>query len=377
MGLQIVAEASVPYLRGVAEKLGDVHYLPNEDFSPENIAGADALIVRSVTRCTEELLRGSAVKLICTATAGYDHIDVDYCRRANIAWRTATGCNASAVAQYVISVLSSLILKGHLSELSGRTIGIIGVGHVGKEVDRLCSALGMRVLRNDPPRAEQEGAQGFASIEQIWAESHIITLHTPLTKQTTHPTHHLVNTPFLDHLEQNPLLINAARGGICDTPALIRAIHNGQISGLVCDCWEGEPQIDRELVQLCNIATPHIAGFSADGKSNGARLCLEAIADFFGVSFPAKESMQPPAPQNSVIDLDLWSQSVPQSELVYRAILHTLDTERTDCALRKMPEQFEQMRKSYIYPREPQAYHIRGGEAGIREILRKIGFQLS
>ncbi|MDY6121486.1 MAG: 4-phosphoerythronate dehydrogenase [Porphyromonas sp.] len=376
MKLKIVAEASIPYLRGTAEVLGEVCYLPNEDFSPKTISEADVLIVRSITKCTKELLSGSRVRLICTATAGFDHIDTDYCQRQGIAWRTAAGCNASAVAQYVFSCLSSLVRQGTVDDLRGKTIGIIGVGQVGTHVKQIALALGMQALCYDPPRGTREGNENFATMGEILHQSDIITLHTPLSRGGKHPTYHLVDRVFLHALKRKPVLINAARGAVCDTKALIDAYKSNSLSALVCDCWEKEPAIDRELIRICNIATPHIAGFSADGKSNGSRMSLESIADYFGLPFNAGGRIHPPAPQMPTIDLEQLRNQYPNINPIYTALLHTLDLSDTDRALRSDPGRFEEIRKSYRHPREPLAFSVLGGNSNERETLRKIGFQL-
>ncbi|WP_044544613.1 NAD(P)-dependent oxidoreductase, partial [Parabacteroides distasonis] len=180
--MKIIADNTVPYLKGILEPIADVSYLDSKEFTPTNIKDADALIVRSIDKCTRELLEGSRVRLITTATIGYDHIDIHYCEKAGITWKNAPGCNAASVGQYVLSSLVAVALrKGE--RLAGKTIGIVGVGHVGSIVEMLCEAMGMRVLRNDPPRAEQEGEDGFVSLDTIAKEADIITLHVPLTKE--------------------------------------------------------------------------------------------------------------------------------------------------------------------------------------------------
>ena len=180
--MKIVADNTVPFLKGIAEPIAEVKYLTSKEFTPENVQDADILIVRSIDKCTRELLEGSRVKLITSATIGFDHIDTRYCDKAGITWKNSPGCNAVSVAQYVLSGLVTIALrKGE--PLQGKTIGIVGVGHVGKEVEKLCSAYGMNVLRNDPPRAEKEGKDGFVSLETIAEQADIVTFHTPLTKE--------------------------------------------------------------------------------------------------------------------------------------------------------------------------------------------------
>lgn len=227
--MKIIADNTVPYLKGILEPIADVSYLDSKEFTPTNIKDADALIVRSIDKCTRELLEGSRVRLITTATIGYDHIDIHYCEKAGITWKNAPGCNAASVGQYVLSSLVAVALrKGE--RLEGKTIGIVGVGHVGSIVERLCETLGMRVLRNDPPRAEQEGEDGFVSLDTIAKEADIITLHVPLTKEGRFATRHLADHAFFDQLERKPWFINSCRGAVHDTQALLQAKRTGKVS---------------------------------------------------------------------------------------------------------------------------------------------------
>ena len=227
--MKIVADNTVPFLKGIAEPIAEVKYLTSKEFTPENVQDADILIVRSIDKCTRELLEGSRVKLITSATIGFDHIDTRYCDKAGITWKNSPGCNAVSVAQYVLSGLVTIALrKGE--PLQGKTIGIVGVGHVGKEVEKLCSAYGMNVLRNDPPRAEKEGKDGFVSLETIAEQADIVTFHTPLTKEGRFATRHLAGEDFFRKLQRKPWFVNASRGAVHDTDALLHARKEGKIS---------------------------------------------------------------------------------------------------------------------------------------------------
>ncbi|KGN83714.1 4-phosphoerythronate dehydrogenase [Porphyromonas sp. COT-290 OH860] len=368
---RLVIEGSIPYLRGVAESIGEVTYLDNADFSPHTLAQADALIVRSITRCGRELLEGTPVRFIATATAGADHIDAEYCLSAGITWTNAPGCNATAVAQYVMSALSRVSLEAG-EPLEGKTIGIVGVGHVGREVLRLSLAMGLRPLLYDPPRADEEGSEAFCSIEQIQSEADIITLHVPLTRGGRYPTYGMVNDHFVAQCRRSPILINACRGAVTNTDSLIRGRTQGLLSRLIIDCWEGEPSISPELLALADIATPHIAGFSADGKFRGARMSLEAVARYYGQpSEGLLESDDVPQPEYPFLDL----RRVPQSECLRRAMLHSFDPIHIDSKLRAEPSRFESLRKHYDYPREMQAYTAIAPEGeDMARRLRVLGF---
>ena len=374
--IKIIAEASVPFLRGVAEQYADIEYIDNKDITAERIRSADALIVRSITKCTADLLDGSSVRFIATATAGTDHIDADYCAAHNIAWTNAPGCNAMGVAQYVCSCLSLLSLR-HGIELRDKKIGIIGVGHVGQLVTEIALALGMQPLLNDPPRLEQEGDnikyhEYFTSLETIQKEADIITLHVPLSKTGAYPTLGMVNDSFLSSCKKGLILINACRGGVCCSENLIKGKEDGTIAHLVLDCWEGEPHINAHLLEHTDIASPHIAGFSADGKHRGARMALLSISDFFGLGanqdlLIPKELEQPQA--------SIALEQFPPHEAVLHAQLTSFNPEYIDQALRADISQFEFLRKHYNYPREMSAYTIEGGTEEDRRTLSRLGFQ--
>lgn len=366
--IKVIVEDSVPYLKGLLDSYAEATYLDNKDITPTNIQGADALIVRSITRCNAELLESSSIQFIATATAGTDHIDASYCTTRGISWASAPGCNARAVVQYVFSALSRLGLEAGES-LWGKTIGIIGVGNVGRRVAELAEVLGMRTLLYDPPRALLEGQRGFTSLEHIQSEADIITLHVPLSSETKH----LVNDDFLTKCRRKPILINACRGAVCNSEALIRAKEEALISHLVIDCWEGEPHINRHLLSLSDIATPHIAGFSADGKHRGARMALLTLSDHFGLGLGAevlepRELHQP----DKIIRLE----GIPSSEQIAHAFLSTFDPQYIDAELRADKAPFEYLRKHYDYPREMQAHSISGAKPELYSALTTIGFTL-
>lgn len=280
--MKVVIDHKIPYIKEAIEKIADeVVYLPGNAFTPEAVKDADALIVRTRTRCNRELLEGSQVKFIATATIGYDHIDTVYCQEAGITWTNCPGCNAGSVEQYIFSTLCLLKEKKGL-DLKKATLGIVGVGHVGGRVKRMAEALGMKILLNDPPRADR-GEEGFVDLETILRESDVITFHTPLNREGKYATYHLVDEDLLFSLKRTPFIINASRGEVVDTASLLAALAAGKVRGAVIDTWEYEPCISRELLEVAFLATPHIAGYSADGKANATRMSLEALCKFFGI----------------------------------------------------------------------------------------------
>lgn len=369
--MKLVADSTVPYLSGIAESFAEVEYVRPAGFTRENIRDADVLIVRSIDKCTRQLLEHTPVKLIATATIGFDHIDTAYCDRAGIRWTNAPGCNARSVAEYV---LASLIVAARKTgePLAGKTLGIIGVGHVGSQVERLARSYGMRILRNDPPRAEAENDPSFVGLPELAAEADIITVHTPLTREGEFPTYHLAGRDFFKSLRRRPWFINAARGAVHDTAALLEAKKQGYISELILDCWENEPGIDRELLDLATVATPHIAGFSADGKANATRMCLEAIGRFYGMEIERIGQVRPAPPASPEIDLDRFS-----GNRVEEAVLTSFDPRRIDRLLRESPGQFEYFRNHYDHPREFAAYTVKNARPDEAPLLQAIGFRLS
>lgn len=366
--MKIIADNTVPYLRGIAEPFAETDYISSPEFTPERVKNADALIVRSIDKCTRGLLEGSGIRLITTATIGFDHIDTRYCKEAGIEWRNAPGCNAMSVAQYVLaSMLRVALSKGE--KLQGKTIGIVGAGHVGSHLERLCRTFGMRVLLNDPPRECREKSDRFVSLDTIASESDIVGFHTPLTREGEFATYHLAGASFFPKLKKNPWFVNASRGSVHDTEALVAAKKQGLVSELIIDCWENEPAIHGELLRLTSVATPHIAGFSADGKANGTRMCLEAIGSFFNQRIERLPLVVPPAPQQPVIDLNTFGRN-----RIAGAVFHSFDPLHIDGMLREHPGRFEWFRSHYDHPREFAAYTVRNATEKEAGLLAGLGF---
>lgn len=367
--IKVIVESSVPYIQGVIERYVSPLYLDNVDITREHIGDAQAMIVRSITKCNRVLLENTEVKYIATATAGTDHIDDSYCRQEGIQWDNAPGCNALAVAQYVFASLSLLSFREDI-DWQEKTIGIIGVGHVGKHVQRIAEILGLRTLLYDPPRAEKEGSTAFVTLDRIQREADIISLHVPLTEDTRQ----MIDTDFLSCCKRQPILLNACRGAVCDSLSLIDAKRKGLLSHLIIDCWENEPNISRQLLPFVDIASPHIAGFSADGKHRGARMALLALCQHFGIEVDRESLLKPKelVEPSEVIDLNPY----PEREQIQRAFLATLNLQNIDEKLRMGNCEFEYLRKYYDYPREMAAHRISGGSREVREKLAKVGFKL-
>lgn len=344
--MKIVVDNKIPFIREAIEKIADeAVYAPGKEFTPEMVKDADALIIRTRTLCNRELLQGSRVQFIATATIGYDHIDTEYCRKAGITWKNAPGCNSASVAQYLQSTLLLMQQKKGV-KLSELTMGIVGVGNVGSKVADVAREFGMRVLLNDLPREDEEGSAGFSSLQTLAEECDVLTFHVPLYKEGKYKTFHLADAAFFRSLLQRPLIINTSRGEVIETDALLEALEEGEISDAVIDVWENEPDISLSLLNKVFIGTPHIAGYSADGKANATRMSLDSLCRHFGVQ--ADYRILPPEPENPVIH------AATEAE----AYLRMYDP-RKDCqALRANPELFEKLRGDYPLRREKEAYKI-------------------
>ena len=376
--LKIVADDKIPFLRGVLEPFAEVKYLPGGKITRSDLRDADALLTRTRTKCVPELLEGTAVKFIASATIGYDHIDTGYCESKGICWTNAPGCNSESVAQYMTSLLLN---QAHRTgkDLEGMVIGVVGVGNVGSKVARNARTLGMEVLLNDPPRARKEGPDGFVPIERIQREADIITFHVPLIAEGEDATRHYADESFFRQLGRRPLVINASRGEVCDNAALKYALRTGLLSGAALDVWENEPEIDRELLSLLNYATPHIAGYSADGKSNGTAMSVLALVKFFGLEkkFDRSSLQSPPLPAQRIIDLRPYHRAGERdSELLYRAVTAAYDIVSDDRRLRGDPGTFEQQRGNYPLRREFDSYEVVAPE-NLKDRLRKLRFGIA
>lgn len=372
--MKFIIDDKIPYIKGALEPFGEVLYLSGPKTTPAIAKDADAIITRTRTKCNEQLLAGSSVKFIATATIGYDHIDTDYCAKAGIQWTNAPGCNSKSVEQYIASALFVLAQQKGF-ELKGKTIGVVGVGQVGSKVARLCELLGMKVLLNDPPRARVEGPDQFCSLGEIMQQADIITLHVPLNLQGEDATFHLADSKFFESLKRQPIVINSCRGEVLDTLSAKTALKKGQISGLVIDCWEHEPDIDLELLGIVDLATPHIAGYSKDGKANGTSMSIQAISCFFGLGIDHWQAQEVELPENTHIELE--GLNLSQEAIVGKAVLATYDIRTDDAALRNNPEAFEKLRGDYPLRREFPVYtiHARNSQSTL-DTLKALGFKI-
>lgn len=328
--MKIAVDPNIPFIDAPLRSLRDVEI--THDLTIRSVMDADALITRTRTRCDASLLEGSTVRFVATATIGTDHIDIPYCESHGITVANAPGCNAPAVAQWVLAAIRDT------GGYKGRTLGVIGAGNVGSTLIRWAEGLGMRVLVNDPPlQAAVPCRYEWSDLRRIADEADIISVHTPLTRSGEYPTYHLVSDEFVDMLRRKPLLLNAARGPVTDTRALLRALREGKVSAVGIDCWEGEPAIDRHLLEAALFATPHIAGYSREGKIRATQMVLDALTGFLGLSAPliADAPVINPVPGR-----------VREGDIIYDISADTL-------RLKNCPSGFEEQRNRYDLRHEP------------------------
>lgn len=374
--MKIVCDNKIPFLKGVLEPYAEVVYLPGSETTADVVKDADAIISRTRTICNESLLKGSSVKVIATATIGFDHIDTAWCENNGIIWRNAPGCNSWSVKQYISSVLLVLAEKYGFS-LEGKTLGVVGVGNVGSKVADAARALGMKVLLNDPPRERKEGTEGFVSLDEVMAQSDIITLHVPLSREGEDATWHLFDQERIAALGKEQILINSSRGPVVDNKALKSALQSGAIKAAVLDVWEGEPDLDPGLIDLLDITTPHIAGYSADGKANGTMASVRTVAEILGLPLTEWTPSGVPAPEQA-LSFVIDAEGKSCADVLKEAVLHTYDVREDSDRLRNAPELFEKLRGDYQIRREPSAFSIelRSGTVKEVEALEAIGFKV-
>ena len=376
--MKIVVDNKIPFIRGVFEPYAEVVYLPGRETTPEVVKDADAIVTRTRTRCNADLLEGSSVKVIATATIGFDHIDTAWCESHGIIWRNAPGCNSWSVKQYISSALVTLARR-HSLGLSGMTLGVVGVGNVGSKVAEAARILGMDVLLNDPPRARREGPEGFVSLGELISRSDIITLHVPLEKDGPDATVHLFDEATIASMGTGRILINSSRGPVVDNAALKDALKAGRLKAAVLDVWEGEPDLDPELVGLLDLSTPHIAGYSADGKANGTTASVRTVAAVLGIDELREWSATGVPDPAQALEFSICTDGRTRQQILTEAILHTYDIQGDSDALRSRLDAFEALRGDYPVRREPTAFTVRLSGTGHEDAsaaLEALGFHI-
>ena len=379
--MKIIADENIPCVEQAFASLGEVELLPGRGMQARQVRDADILLVRSVTRVDEQLLAGSNIRFVGSATIGFDHIDREYLQGRGIGFSTAPGSNATSAAEYVISALMALAeLRG--INIAAKTAGIIGCGNVGSRVLRKFTALGIGCQVNDPPLKMSGGHDDYVELDAV-LQADIITLHVPLVSTGINPTFHLLDEANLERLKPNAIVINTARGAAVDNRALDHLLERRSDLSVVLDVWEGEPDISMSLLEKVTLATPHIAGYSLDGKLRGTEMIHTAACDYF--QRPLQWSVADELPAEELLDSGAFiAGDVPGN--IRKAVLECYDIRDDDVrlrAIRSLPEHqrpayFDRLRKEYPVRREFQAKKINATsiDASTQAALRGLGFRI-
>lgn len=358
--MKILCSGNMPFAKEAFSTIGETIVVPDRTICADAVRDADILAIRSTTRVDRDLIEGSGVKFVGTATIGFDHIDTAYLESKNIHWCAAPGCNANSVSEYVVSALLCLARR-HGFRLARKTMGIVGVGHVGSLVAAKARALGMEVMLNDPPRERTEGngAVRFVPLEKLLRKADVVSMHVPLTREGPDTTFHMAERAFFERMKPGVLFINSARGPVVETRALLDAVDENIVAHAVIDTWDPEPACPPELVERVDLATPHIAGHSFEGKVMGTLMVYREACRFLGVEpkWNPDQLMPPPAVPRLVLDA---SSSACAEETLWHAVSHVYNIEHDDSRFRSLKsaeparrsEHFEQLRRNYPVRRE-------------------------
>jgi erythronate-4-phosphate dehydrogenase len=378
--MKIIADENIPCVQQAFASLGEVSLLPGRELQAGQVHDADILLVRSVTRVDASLLKGSSVRFVGSATIGFDHVDRDYLQQQGIGFATAPGSNATSAAEYIVSALMVLSEQQGF-ELTGKTVGIIGCGNVGSRVRRKLSALGMQCRVNDPPLQAGGGHDDFVTLDEV-LQADIVTVHVPLTREGQYPTLHLANEAFLERLKPGAIFINTSRGAVADNRALDALLASRGDLSVVLDVWEGEPTISASLLRQVDLGTPHIAGYSYDGKLRGTDMIYRAACEYFAL--PVSWQVTDELPQ--VATIDMRSREAGNA-LVSAVVLGAYDVRQDDARLRatlslsaaERASTFDRLRKDYPVRREFTEATVLldepAGEAGA--LLSGLGFSVN
>ena len=377
--MKLVVDENIVLAEEAFGSFGNLILLNGRKITNEVLRGADILIVRSITNVNRNLLTNTKVKFVGTATIGTDHIDTDYLRKVKIQFSDAKGCNSNSVAEYAITALMRIAFENK-SSLKNKTIGIIGVGNVGSRVAEFAKALGLTILKNDPPKERANIGSGYSTLDEV-LKADIVTLHVPLNLTGTDKTIHLLNENNLTNLKQESILINTSRGPVIDNNALSNLLEKKQLK-VVLDVWEGEPLINTELLKKVKIGTAHIAGYSLEGKVNGTKMIYDSLSKFTG----RNSDWKPLLPRIEENEIELPSTGTVEEKLHF--VLNKIyNIKNDDSLLRKLltikePEAdkyFDKLRKEYAVRREFNNYtlKLKGAESVSKDLLTALGFKLN
>ncbi|WP_260259484.1 4-phosphoerythronate dehydrogenase [Vibrio intestinalis] len=373
--MKIVIDENMPYAEELFSQLGEVVLKPGRTLTADDLIDVDALMIRSVTKVNAELItKGNKLKFVGTATAGMDHVDQALLQDKGIFFTAAPGCNKVGVAEYVFSALMVLAQQQGFSVFD-KTVGIIGAGQVGSYLQQCLEGIGIKVLLNDPPKQLAGDTRHFTPLNELLEQADVITMHTPITRDGEHPTHHLINQQVLDNLRGDQILINAARGPVVDNQALKQRLAKADGFTAALDVFEFEPQVDMELLPLLAFATPHVAGYGLEGKARGTTMIFNSYCEFLGKPLAATAHELLPIAPIPQLELDrAWDEATLHNltQIIY-------DVRKDDALFRReihKPGAFDQMRKTYWDRREYGAVKLVGRDNCNLEPLAKLGFQI-
>ena len=379
--MKIVADENIPYVKEAFGHIGEVRTMSGRSLSSEALRDADVLLVRSITKVNEMLLEGSSVRFVGTATIGVDHIDMEYLEEHTIEFSSAQGSNANSVAEYIVAALLELSDRYHFA-LSGKTLGVIGAGNIGSIVARYATALGLKVLENDPPLARETGDPRYLPLDALF-DADILTLHVPLNREGEDRTYHLTDREFFSKMKPGGIFINTSRGQVVETEALKGALKHEHLGAAVIDVWEHEPTIDTALLEKVAIATPHIAGYSRDGKANGTQMMYDAVCEHFNIQ--PEWNVQSALPQVSDATLAITGDS--DENMLRDAVRKAYPIMKDDAGLRNVLTRettergpyFDRLRKEYPVRREFYNYTLlcKHAAESLTIKARAIGFKLA
>lgn len=374
--MKLVVDENIAYGKEAFSNIGEVRLAHGREIDKALLKDADALITRSVTNVNEDLLKNTPVKFVGTATIGTDHIDVDYLNKTGIEFTSAKGCNSFAVAEYVITAISNLAYKNNFN-LQDKILGIVGAGNIGSKLAKFGKALGMKVLKNDPPLKRKSSNNEFVELSEI-LNADIISLHVPLNLTGIDKTYHLIDDEVISKVKPGTVLINSSRGSVVDNEAMLNRLKEKNDLITVFDVWENEPSINQEFLGLVNLGTPHVAGYSLEGKVNGTKMVYDKLCEFLGI----EKTWRPNLPKVEDNIFKVGDENLETA--LYRITNKVFPVEEDDRNFKKaaslnnaeLPKYFDTLRKNYRIRREFDNYEVRCGSNELSFIFEKLRFNV-
>jgi erythronate-4-phosphate dehydrogenase len=376
--MKLIVDENIAFAKEAFSNFGNLKLIGGRSFTNNEVKDADVLIVRSVTQVDEKLLKNSKVKFIGTATIGTDHIDLNYLKRKNIGFADAKGCNADSVAEYVFTALLKVASEEKLS-LRGKTIGVVGIGNIGSRIVKLADSLGIKVLKNDPPLERKGIGKNYVSLDEILSAD-IITLHVPFSLEGIDKTYHLFNDDNLKKIKSGATIINTSRGAVIDNNALLKENLKKDFN-LILDVWENEPSINISLLEKTKVGTAHIAGYSFEGKVNGARMIYDSLCQYYKI----KPAWKPEPPKIYRTDLKI-PEGKTDEERVYKLFATIYNIQNDNTKLRAISKYrsndqagyFNMLRKDYPIRREFINYsvHLSPTDSHLKQFLECFRFKV-